>query len=58
MSKKHYEAIARILSAEDIENYDRWKAVESITHKIADYFATDNPRFNKQRFLDACGIEN
>ena len=24
--------------------------------ELADYFASDNPRFDRQRFFDACGL--
>ena len=30
-------------------------AVE-MADELADYFASDNPRFDRERFLDACGL--
>ena len=48
MTKKHYEAIAEI-----VMTYRK----EAIPEKLADYFAQDNPRFNRDMFLAACGIE-
>lgn len=63
LSKKHYEAIARIAS----DNYrlgldakrrgaegdwGRWMICN-----LADYFAADNPKFDRSSFLKACGLE-
>lgn len=54
LTKKHYEAIA------DCIEY-RLCAKDNHPHKIAerlaDYFATENPKFNRAMFLQACGIE-
>ena len=53
MTKKHYEAIASILAIDT--GYTREVAI--IAERLADYFASDNPRFDRVRFLTACGIE-
>lgn len=66
MTKKHYEAIANIYRLQiqsarrhtrkehrEIEEY----ADTSTAKALADYFAQDNPRFDRERFLKACGIE-
>jgi len=45
MSRKHYEEIALILSASNIEDKDM--------QALSDYFKMDNPRFDKQRFINA-----
>ena len=45
MSRKHYEEIALILSASNIEDKDM--------QTLSDYFKMDNPRFDKQRFTQA-----
>ncbi len=50
MTKKHYEAIAAILKK--AEEYGA-----SVPHMLADFFASDNPKFDRARFLQACGIE-
>ena len=58
--KRHYEAIAGIIR-EDItmqaplftDNGDR----RQFAHKFAGYFALDNPRFDRQRFMSACGLD-
>jgi hypothetical protein len=63
MSKKHYIETARILSAEreclnGNETADDMirATVDSIAGRMADMFAADNPRFDRARFLTACGV--
>jgi hypothetical protein len=61
MTKKHYEAIAAILSRyKETPLYEKdwsdYRTNEHIAHELADYFATDNKNFNRARFLTACGI--
>ena len=55
MTKKHYEAIADCiefrLCAKDNHPHE-------IAKRLADYFQTDNPKFDRARFLQACGIES
>ena len=53
MTKKHYEAIARIILQCEMENESR----DMLVYMLADYFAQDNPRFDRVRFITACGIE-
>jgi hypothetical protein len=53
MSKKDYEAVARILSdSRAISD----AALPYLAEKFADWFADDNPRFDRERFLKACGL--
>jgi hypothetical protein len=63
MTKKHFEAIARILS--NLYGYDMSsidfdagfnRAIERAAEDLADYFMDENPRFDRQRFLTACGL--
>ena len=69
MTKKHYIEIARVLK-EQLENlktknpptWDRrpksvW-VVSRIANALCDLFIEDNPRFDKSRFLTACGLED
>jgi len=61
MTKKHYEAIAVILakyqSAPLYElDYSDYRTAEHIANELSDYFATENPKFDRARFLQACGI--
>ena len=64
MTKKHYEAIAAIVASTyrnaalyDIASSERRETLEITTSRLAAYFATDNPKFNRKMFLAACGIE-
>ena len=63
MSKKDYSAIASIISRElcldmlyetDGMRDARLNAVERIMSDLSDYFASDNPLFNWERFEHAC----
>lgn len=59
MTKKHYEAIAKIMN----EQGSKCHAIklmglqEQTCEQLADYFVTDNPKFDRTRFLQACGID-
>ncbi len=57
MTRKHYEAVARIIR--DTYEQNEGHASGTIAH-IAERFAevaqADNARFNTARFLEACGI--
>lgn len=65
MTKKHFEAFAReikhrlciaaILDTKELR--DREEHAAGITAEIvADVAATDNPRFNRDKFMKACGL--
>jgi len=67
MSKKHYNSIAGIIkSTIDKSKREGWEssqasralvvASESIALDVADFFASENPAFNRSRFLTACGV--
>lgn len=64
MTKKHYEAIAESISYRMSMQYPADHAQYGVTtlrllaKELADYFASDNPKFDRTRFLDACGIDN
>jgi len=64
MTKKDYEAIAKVLKNRiapylepntDIEAYSLGRG---ICEDITEVFIDDNPLFNKDRFLTACGFTN
>ena len=62
MTKKHYEAIARILQGYKLapmyeNDYSDYRTSDHIAEDLADYFQTDNPKFDRTRFLQACGID-
>lgn len=70
MSKKHYVQFAEMLkkyetrikytnnyvngNADDELNY----LLNDIKHDIADIFQSDNPNFDRNRFLTACGLSS
>lgn len=54
MTKKDYVAIAAIIVE---HKNDRYRPAHTIALALAGYFATDNARFDRARFLRACGIE-
>ena len=54
LSRKHYVAVAAILS-EYTDNGTHTPGF--IAEDLASYFASDNPAFDRQRFLKACGVE-
>lgn len=58
MSKKHYIAISNILKERLAANAHGpgYGAIKSIVEKLADYMKSDNPNFDRSRFLEACGI--
>jgi len=61
MTKKHFEAIAAILQLsweEGEEDLYANRAILFIANSLADTFAAENPRFNRSRFLKACGVKS
>jgi len=56
MTKKDYILLAEALRSSapaSKKNYSQWvAAVQSITRALA----TDNPRFNADKFIRACGV--
>lgn len=67
MTKKHFKALATILYSEgaftrDMDN-DEARSTPSaedvlrrVTYRIADYCATENPLFNREKFIRAAGL--
>lgn len=53
-SKKDYESIAAL-----IKEATSWgnNTVKNIAVGLADIFAADNTRFDRQKFLAACGLD-
>lgn len=49
LSRKHYQFTAKIVGLIDNAT-DRNLAIE----RFAEYFAKDNPRFNRSQFINAC----
>lgn len=58
MSRKHYVAIAAVLKDWRIEDLDLGGAVsDDIAKDLAKLFKQDNIHFDRERFLNACGVE-
>ena len=57
MTRKHFEFIAK--SIRDAKEHglgtDRDETLELLAHYLTGYMAQENPRFDKTRFLKACG---
>jgi hypothetical protein len=61
MTRKDYVLIAEILKASN-ENWEGFapegcEAVVGLARSLAFRFQMDNPRFDRARFLDACGVK-
>ena len=56
MTKKHFEAIARIINDVRDENFRGEAATEEIANRLGEFFKSENPRFDLDRFLTACGF--
>lgn len=64
MTKRHLESIAAIIASERAMTRREGKngvyavaCQDTVARRLADYFATDNGRFDRRRFLRACGVE-
>lgn len=57
MSRKDYVAIAAVI-ARSMDNPDDGPlvSVKAITDELCAMFKRDNPNFDRQRFLSACGL--
>jgi hypothetical protein len=60
MTRKHFEAIARI-NKQMMDNptvpSDSRITLIAVAHLQANFFATENPNFDRQRFLTASGVQ-
>jgi hypothetical protein len=61
VSKKDYELIARVLRFRrehlPIGRADVADQIDILANMFATELAATNPRFNRERFLAACGVE-
>lgn len=56
MNAKDYVAIAKVLAAELADNTDDDRGASAVVHislALAEVFAADNPRFDRERFFRA-----
>lgn len=66
MTRKHYARVAHVLSirVQKIEAMDftdpqrvaKYVEVRTVAHALADSFAEDNERFDRNTFLKACSV--
>jgi hypothetical protein len=57
MTRKDYELIAAIIAAMPRFAASLRTQHESTARQFADKLASDNPRFDRERFLTACGVQ-
>ncbi len=60
MTRKDYELIAERISSSreaDARNGREEELLDSVSRRLADALASENPRFDRERFLRACGVE-
>jgi hypothetical protein len=68
MSRKHYNAVASVLSGQltgpapltaswDVERQTERRVIENVARGLSNLFADDNPNFDRERFLAACGVD-
>lgn len=60
-TKKHFVAVAKLLKTRisRLEAENKHHAVEQIGHvcfDLCDLFESENPKFDRKRFLVACGV--
>ena len=58
LGRKTYVALASVMK-EQLDKASSAKEVEivrSVANSIADEFQADNPRFDRGRFMNACGL--
>jgi len=57
MTRKHFEAIAALINAEQSDKTgEAWQAVRDVAVRLAAQFNIENPRFDRDRFMTACGF--
>lgn len=61
-TRQHYKAIAEIIDKRTKLNQGtkrtaKFLYADDLAGDLADYFYNDNPRFNRDKFMVACGLE-
>ena len=57
MTKKHFESIAQSINIQiTAQGWSVHK--EGLIQRLANFFETENPLFNRQRFIDECYKDN
>jgi hypothetical protein len=55
MTRKDYVMIAQVIS--ESQGLTRSDIIDTVAERLADALAIDNPRFDRARFLAACGVK-
>ena len=56
MTRKDYVKIAAIIKDIDTDNTSQVYRKRLVAEKIAEVLAEDSPRFDRDKFLSACGV--
>jgi len=58
LKKKHYDAVGEVLKANLAKYPESKAAITNVTQDLAEYFESENPMFQSDRFIAGCGVEN
>lgn len=61
MTKKDFELIARIILANknySLQTNEQKKAIDNLSFDFSHTLGLMYPKFNKEKFLQACGVDN
>ena len=60
LTKRHFEQVANIIKGQHphADGAAARESLRAVTLKLADLFRGENPRFDSQRFYEACGLNN
>jgi len=56
MTKKDYEKFANLIKGRTIQRTDWLTELLMLANDMVKIFQEDNPRFNREKFLTACGV--
>jgi len=56
LTKKDFKAVAIIIERSFSGDTSTEYELPVLVEHLADYFATQNPRFDRERFMKACGL--
>jgi len=56
LTRKTFKAVAEIIESNRGQGVEY--TLDNIAEELADFFATQNPRFDRDKFLKACGLED
>jgi hypothetical protein len=58
MTKKDYIKLATVIRFELFNSDNNNESLRHVAEALAEMLQTDNPRFDRNRFLTACGFES